>query len=102
MARPMRIEYEGAAYHIISRGNRGDHIFGEDQGKEYFIKTLQNAVEKYKIDLYAYCIMGNHYHLLLTAPEGELAKAMQPMEVFSDGKRDGLGMYLQGDTNHYV
>lgn len=76
MARPLRIEYEGAAYHIISRGNRGEHIFAEEQDKEYFIKTLQNAVEKYKIDLYSYCIMGNHYHLLLTAPEGELAKAM--------------------------
>jgi len=76
MARPLRIEYEGAVYHIISRGNRGEHIFAEDQDKEYFIETLQNAAEKYKIDLYAFCIMGNHYHLLLTAPQGELAKAM--------------------------
>jgi putative transposase len=76
MARPLRIEYEGAVYHIISRGNRGEHIFAEDQDKEYFIETLQTAVEKYKIDLYAFCIMGNHYHLLLTAPQGELGKAM--------------------------
>jgi putative transposase len=76
MARPLRIEYEGAVYHIISRGNRGEHIFVEDRDKEYLIETLQIAVEKYKIDLYAYCIMGNHYHLLLTAPQGELAKAM--------------------------
>lgn len=76
MARPLRIEYEGAVYHIISRGNRGEHIFAEDQDKEYFIETLQNAVKKYKIDLYAYCIMGNHYHLLLTTPYGKLAKAM--------------------------
>jgi len=76
MARPLRIEYEGAVYHIISRGNRGEHIFAEEQDKEYFIETLQNAVEKYKIDLYAFSIMGNHYHLLLTAPQGELAKAM--------------------------
>ncbi|MEW6052259.1 MAG: hypothetical protein AB1552_00510 [Nitrospirota bacterium] len=40
MARPLRIEYEGAAYHIISRGNRGEHIFAEDQDKEYFLETL--------------------------------------------------------------
>ncbi|MEW6054332.1 MAG: transposase [Nitrospirota bacterium] len=76
MARPLRIEYEGAAYHIISRGNRGEHIFAEDQDKEYFLETLQNAVKKYRIDLYAYCIMGNHYHLLLTTPYGALTKAM--------------------------
>lgn len=76
MARPLRIEYEGAVYHIISRGNRGEHIFTEDQDKEYFTETLQHAVKKYKIDLYAYCIMGNHYHLLLTTPYGELTKAM--------------------------
>ena len=76
MARSLRIEHEGAVYHILSRGNRGEHIFAENHDKEYFIKTLQNAVEKYKIDLYAYCIMGNHYHLLLTTPYGQLKKAM--------------------------
>ena len=51
MARSLRIEYEGAVYHIISRGNRGEHIFSKDQDKEYFLKTLQIAVEKYRIDL---------------------------------------------------
>jgi putative transposase len=76
MARPLRIEYEGAVYHIISRGNRGEHIFEEDRDKQYFIETLRNAVEKYKTDIYAYCIMGNHYHLLLAVPYGELTKAM--------------------------
>jgi putative transposase len=76
MARPLRIEYEGAVYHIISRGNRGEHIFVADRDKEYFTEALQIAADKYKIDIYAYCIMGNHYHLLLTAPQGELAKAM--------------------------
>jgi hypothetical protein len=60
MARPLRIKHEGAVYHVISKGNRGDHIFAEYHDKEYFIKTLQTAVEQYKIDLYAFCIMGNH------------------------------------------
>jgi len=76
MARPLRIEYEGAVYHIISRGNRAEHIFSEDRDKEYFIETLQKAVEKYKIIIYAYCIMGNHYHLLMTVPYGELKIVM--------------------------
>lgn len=76
MARPLRIEYEGAVYHILSRGNRADYIFSEDKDKEYFIETLQKTVEKYKVNLYAYCVMGNHYHMLMSAPYGELTKIM--------------------------
>jgi REP element-mobilizing transposase RayT len=76
MARPLRIQYEGAAYHIISRGNRAEYIFTDDKDKEYFIETIKKAAEKYKAELYAYCIMGNHYHLLLTTPYGELTKLM--------------------------
>jgi putative transposase len=76
MARPLRIEYDGAAYHIISRGNRAEYIFSEDKEKEYFTETIKKAVEKYKAELYAYCIMGNHYHLLITTPYGELTKLM--------------------------
>jgi hypothetical protein len=53
-------------------GNSGEHIFSKDQDKEYFIETLQTAVEENKIALYAFCIMGNHYHLLLTTPYGTL------------------------------
>lgn len=76
MARPLRIEYKGAVYHIISRGNRAEYIFADDKDKEYLIETLHKAIDKYNIELYAYCIMGNHYHLLMTPPYGELKKAM--------------------------
>lgn len=76
MARPLRIEYEGAVYHILSRGNRGEHIFSEDGDKNYFLDILKKGTEKYKINLYSYCIMGNHYHLLLSTPNGELPKVM--------------------------
>ncbi|MEW6585020.1 MAG: transposase [Nitrospirota bacterium] len=76
MARPLRVEYEGAFYHILSRGNRAEFIFAEDKDKEYFLRILQRVVEKYGIELYAYCIMGNHYHLLMGTPHGTLSKVM--------------------------
>jgi REP element-mobilizing transposase RayT len=76
MARPLRVQYEGAIYHILSRGNKGDYIFAEDTDKESFIEIIKKGVEKYKVVLYAYCIMGNHYHLLLSVPCGELTGFM--------------------------
>lgn len=76
MARPLRIEYEGAVYHVLSRGNRSENIFSEERDKEYFVEILQRGAEKYRIDLYAYCVMGNHYHLLMSMPEGGLTKIM--------------------------
>ncbi len=76
MARPLRIEYKGAVYHILSRGNQGEQIFSDDGDREYFVEILQRAVQKYGIEVYAYCIMGNHYHLIISTPEGELTKAM--------------------------
>ena len=79
MARPLRIEYEGAVYHIISRGNRGEHIFAEDEDKEYFIERLQNSVEKYKIDLYA----GTHYNREIA----EMAGGLSPSAVAHQYKR---------------
>jgi putative transposase len=53
MARPLRIEYEGAAYHIISRENRAEYIFLENKDKEYFIETIKKAADKYAVELCA-------------------------------------------------
>lgn len=57
-------------------GNKGDYIFKVDRDKEYFIDMLKKGLKKYKIELYAYCIMGNHYHFLLSIPDGEISKFM--------------------------
>jgi REP element-mobilizing transposase RayT len=80
MARPLRVEYEGAVYHIMSRGNRAEFIFKEDSDKEYFLRILQKATEKYGIEMYAYCVMGNHYHLLIGSPYGMLSKVMHAVQ----------------------
>ena len=88
MARPLRVEHEGAVYHILSRGNRAEFIFEEDSDKEYFLQILQKAAERYGIVLYAYCIMGNHYHLLVGVPFGMLSKVMHAVQ-------SSYGSYLQ-------
>ena len=80
MARPLRIEHEGAVYHILSRGNRAEFIFQDDSDKDLFLQIIARAVERYGLEVYAYCIMGNHYHLLTGIPVGMLSKAMHMIQ----------------------
>lgn len=80
MARPLRVEHEGAVYHILSRGNKAECIFQENADKEYFLQVLRQAAVKYGIEAYAYCIMGNHYHLLMGVPLGLLSKVMHMIQ----------------------
>jgi len=77
MARPWRIEFEGALYHILSRGNQGQDIFSSDVDRHLFLDTLGEMADRYDIDLFAYVLMDNHYHLLLKTQQANLSKAMQ-------------------------
>jgi putative transposase len=76
MVRPMRIQYEGALYHILSRGDGNDHIFPSDIEKSYFLELLAKGTEKYGVEVYAYCIMSNHYHLLFQTLKPNLSEFM--------------------------
>jgi REP element-mobilizing transposase RayT len=77
MDRPWRIEFEGALYHILSRGNQRQDIFLDDADRQLFLDTLGEMASRYDIDIYAYVLMGNHYHLLLKTHDANLSKAMQ-------------------------
>jgi len=77
MARPWRIEFEGALYHVLSRGNGRDDIFYEDQDRYLFLKTIGEMAERYEVDVFAYALMGNHYHLLIKTNRANLSKSMQ-------------------------
>ena len=77
MARPLRIEYEGAVYHVTSRGNAGEDIFRDDAGRVRFLKVLGVAVERFGWICHAYCLMTNHYHLLIETPEPNLSRGMK-------------------------
>jgi len=77
MARPLRIEYPGAVYHVMARGNQGEPIFGDNQDRRCFLETLGEACEKTGWRVHAYVLMGNHYHLLVETPEGNLVAGMK-------------------------
>ena len=77
MARPLRIQYEGALYHITSRGNAGAKIFETDSDCLEFLKVLARVVFRFGWICHAYCLMSNHYHLLVETPAPDLSKGMQ-------------------------
>ncbi|MEI7671715.1 MAG: transposase, partial [Deltaproteobacteria bacterium] len=65
MARPLRIEFPGAVHHVTSRGNARDRIFHNEQDNRKFLEILGTTVERYAWLCYAYCLMENHYHLVV-------------------------------------
>ena len=69
MARPLRIEYPGAVYHVTGRGNETKAIFRDDRDREAFLDTLRKVTLRYHWLCHAYCLMGNHYHLLIETPD---------------------------------
>lgn len=77
MARPLRIEYEGAIYHITSRGNARQDIYADDEDRECFLDYLLQCCELFGWVCHAYCLMSNHYHLMIETPEANLSKGMR-------------------------
>lgn len=80
MARPLRIEYPGAVYHITARGNRRAQIFADDRDREEFLKILSEVNRRFDTRCHAYCLMDNHYHLLLETPQANLSTAMRQLD----------------------
>lgn len=76
MARKPRIEFEGACYHVMARGNERKRIFFEKEDYQLFLVTLREGVIGYGLRLHAWCLMPNHYHLALETPLGNLTRAM--------------------------
>lgn len=79
MTRPLRLEFAGALYHITSRGNRRENIYEDDEDRSGFLGLLGAACHRFHWKVYAYCLMSNHYHLLLETQEGNLAKGMRQL-----------------------
>ncbi|MCP4253031.1 MAG: hypothetical protein GY775_06415, partial [Candidatus Scalindua sp.] len=77
MARPWRIQYEGAIYHVMSRGVGRGKIFLANDDYSRFLKYVASAKEKFNLDIFAFILMGNHYHILLRTNEANLSRAMQ-------------------------
>ena len=77
MARPIRIEYPDAVYHVMARGNQGRPVFGDPQDHKRFLETLAEACAKTGWQVHACVLMENHYHLLLQTPEPNLVEGMK-------------------------
>jgi len=100
MARPLRIEYPGAYYHITSRGNEQKDVFKSQRDREKFLEYLASATERYGAVVHAYCLMNNHFHLLLETPEGNLSQIMRHINgaytTYFNIKRKRAGHLFQG------
>jgi putative transposase len=79
MARPLRIEYDGALYHVTSRGNERKAIFKTDADRKLFLDTLAQVTKRFHWVCHAYCLMKNHYHLVIETPDGNLSKGMRQL-----------------------
>jgi putative transposase len=77
MARPLRIEYPGAVYHVTARGNARMATFLDDEDRRRFLALFEEVAERFKWRCYAYCLMENHYHLLLETTIGNLSLGMR-------------------------
>ena len=115
MARALRIQYPGACYHVMNRGAYKQKIFYHDEHYLEFLKLMSQAAKQFEVKFHAYCLMGNHYHLMLTTPLPNLSRVMRHINsVYTqhfnkDCKRDGAlfrGRYksilVQSDDYSYT
>ena len=77
MARPLRIEYENAWYHVMNRGRQGQKIYRSNDDYRYYISIVQETIKMWDLRIAAYCLMPNHYHLLVQTPQGNLSRCMR-------------------------
>jgi putative transposase len=96
MTRPLRIEYPGAVYHVTSRGNARNNIYLTDQDRTDFLIILALVVKRYNWLCHAYCLMDNHYHLLIETPEGNLSQGMRQLNGIYTQKYN----WRHGKTGH--
>lgn len=79
MARPLRLEFAGALYHVTTRGDRREPIYEDDEDRSAFLDIFGTVIENFNWVGHAYCLMGNHYHLLVETPDANLAKGMRQL-----------------------
>jgi len=100
MARPLRLEFPGAVYHLTARGDRREPIFDDEGDRLLFLELLGKEVRQQGWLLYAYCLMDNHYHLLLETPEPSLVRGMRRLNgVYTqtfNRRHQLVGHLLQG------
>ena len=79
MARPLRLEFAGAVHHVTSRGDRREDIFLDDDDRQAWLSVLGQVCDRFNWVVHAYCLMSNHYHLLVETVEGNLSAGMRQL-----------------------
>ena len=79
MARPLRLEFAGALYHVTSRGDRREDIYLDDGDRQDWLAVLAHVCERFNWVVHAYCQMTNHYHLLVETVDGNLSQGMRQL-----------------------
>jgi len=100
MARPLRLEFPGALYHVTSRGDRQEDIYDDDDDRQVFLSVMASVCESCNWICHAYCLMSNHYHLLVETPDANLSRGMRQLNgVYTQtfNRRHGrVGHVFQG------
>lgn len=100
MVRPLRLEFDGALYHVTSRGDRREDIYEDNHDRKIFLLLFAEVCDRYNWVCHAYCLMSNHYHLLIETPDGNLSKGMRQLNgVYSqryNAKHGLVGHVFQG------
>lgn len=100
MARPLRLEFAGALYHVTARGDRREDIYLDDRDRERFLAVLAEVCDRFNWRIHAYCQMTNHYHLVVETPDGNLSRGMRQLNgVYTQAvnRRHGrVGHVFQG------
>ncbi len=100
MARPLRLEFAGALYHVTSRGDRQEDIYDDDDDRQVFLSVMASVCESCNWICHAYCLMSNHYHLLVETPDANLSRGMRQLNgVYTQtfNRRHGrVGHVFQG------
>lgn len=96
----MRIEYDGAVYHVTSRGNARKAIYKDDSDRESFLEVLRKVNSRYNWLCHAYCLMNNHYHIVIETPDGNLSRGMRQLNgVYTqllNNRHNRVGHIFQG------
>ena len=91
MSRPIRIEFPDALYHVTARGDRREDIFEDDADRQIFLSTLEQVITQFNWLCHAWCLMDNHYHLMIQTPDGNLSKGMRQLN----------GVYTQSSNRRH-
>jgi putative transposase len=100
MARLLRVEHEGAIHHVTVRSNSGNDLYRNDQDREYFLYRLGESAQLHEVRVYLYCLMSNHFHLLVQTPRGNLGRFMHSLltgyTIFYNRRHRTHGHVTQG------